>query len=498
MRTKIMNTCASIAMAVLPAAGQNSLVVHTDGNDFSYPIKNIELITLGDNGISIHATDVFNYAYDGITSLTFAEGMAGDVTADGKVDVADVNAVINIILKTKTSDDYIGNADLNNDNKIDVSDVNEIINMILKSGSTEHNAAAGRMLVYNNSGNTDVFATSNIVNVTFTTVNDVTTTITLINADEASVRARITRNGDCKRYQVACYPTSEAPSADALETYIQENKKFDRKANGSVEFIDLLPETDYVLASLAYDEYNLPCEITTLNFTTDAIGQLPAAQVGDYFYRDGTWSTELKTNKTPIGIVFSTTPTEADQAQGFTHGYAIALHDAGTAAWSTQGSENESGISISSENDADLNDREGRTHTATLLATPDIHPAAVMAGAFSATPQGTSGWFIPSTGQWLDICHNLGGLDLTAVTRDSNGIPSWNKEITASCVAAINARLATAGNGNYTALNQSYYWTSSERSVASAYYIYINTQYYMSLQTYYKDNQFTVRPAIAF
>ena len=155
MRTIIMTTCASIAMAVLPAAGQNSLVVHTDGNDFSYPIKNIELITLGDNGISIHATDVFNYAYDGITSLTFAEGMAGDVTADGKVDVADVNAVINIILKTKTSDDYIGNADLNNDNKIDVSDVNEIINMILKTGTSEHTAAAGRMLVYNNSGNTD-------------------------------------------------------------------------------------------------------------------------------------------------------------------------------------------------------------------------------------------------------------------------------------------------------------------------------------------------------
>ncbi|MBR1803626.1 MAG: dockerin type I repeat-containing protein [Muribaculaceae bacterium] len=57
----------------------------------------------------------------------------GDVDGDGKVDVSDVNAVINIILKTKTAADYTGVADVDGDGKIDVSDVNEIINIILKT-----------------------------------------------------------------------------------------------------------------------------------------------------------------------------------------------------------------------------------------------------------------------------------------------------------------------------------------------------------------------------
>ncbi|MBO4871078.1 MAG: hypothetical protein J5565_03740 [Muribaculaceae bacterium] len=55
----------------------------------------------------------------------------GDVNGDGKVDVADVNCAINIILEIKTPEDYVGNADLNGDGKVDVSDVNLIINIIL-------------------------------------------------------------------------------------------------------------------------------------------------------------------------------------------------------------------------------------------------------------------------------------------------------------------------------------------------------------------------------
>ena len=57
----------------------------------------------------------------------------GDVDGDGKVDISDVNACINIILELKTEADYKGNADLTGDGKVDISDVNEIINIILAS-----------------------------------------------------------------------------------------------------------------------------------------------------------------------------------------------------------------------------------------------------------------------------------------------------------------------------------------------------------------------------
>ena len=61
-----------------------------------------------------------------------APGILGDLDSSGIVDVEDVNAAINIILKLNTMADYPGNGDMNGDNKIDVEDVNAIINIILK------------------------------------------------------------------------------------------------------------------------------------------------------------------------------------------------------------------------------------------------------------------------------------------------------------------------------------------------------------------------------
>ncbi|MBO7609377.1 MAG: hypothetical protein J6S96_04155 [Muribaculaceae bacterium] len=59
------------------------------------------------------------------------EPIVGDVTGDSIIDVEDVNAAINIILKKKTVDDYPGNADVTGEGVIDVEDVNAIINIIL-------------------------------------------------------------------------------------------------------------------------------------------------------------------------------------------------------------------------------------------------------------------------------------------------------------------------------------------------------------------------------
>ena len=67
-----------------------------------------------------------------LTALTaHAANIPGDLTGDNKVDVADVNAIINVILELQT-DPYIQTrADINGDGKVDVSDVNLLINVIL-------------------------------------------------------------------------------------------------------------------------------------------------------------------------------------------------------------------------------------------------------------------------------------------------------------------------------------------------------------------------------
>ena len=59
------------------------------------------------------------------------EGIVGDIDGSGMIDVEDVNATINIILKLKNISDYPGNGDMDGNGMIDVEDVNTIINKIL-------------------------------------------------------------------------------------------------------------------------------------------------------------------------------------------------------------------------------------------------------------------------------------------------------------------------------------------------------------------------------
>jgi surface protein len=57
--------------------------------------------------------------------------LRGDVNNDGKVDVTDVNIVVNIILGKDQASNYDGRADVNNSGGVDVSDVNTIVNIVL-------------------------------------------------------------------------------------------------------------------------------------------------------------------------------------------------------------------------------------------------------------------------------------------------------------------------------------------------------------------------------
>lgn len=57
--------------------------------------------------------------------------LRGDVNNDGKVDIADVNIVVNIILGKDSADNYGGRADVNSVDGIDIADVNAIVNIIL-------------------------------------------------------------------------------------------------------------------------------------------------------------------------------------------------------------------------------------------------------------------------------------------------------------------------------------------------------------------------------
>lgn len=59
-------------------------------------------------------------------------GIRGDLDNNAIIDVEDVNAAINIILKINSINDYPGNGDIDDNGFIDVEDVNHIINFILQ------------------------------------------------------------------------------------------------------------------------------------------------------------------------------------------------------------------------------------------------------------------------------------------------------------------------------------------------------------------------------
>ena len=97
---------------------------------FTEPVR-FRITRTAGNKNSMLIIDDFAIHYTG-ELRPISEGILGDLDDSGIVDVEDVNAAINIILKLKTMADYPGNADMDGNGMIDVEDVNAIINIILK------------------------------------------------------------------------------------------------------------------------------------------------------------------------------------------------------------------------------------------------------------------------------------------------------------------------------------------------------------------------------
>ncbi len=74
---------------------------------------------------------------NGIAAYTLTAGVLGDVNGDGKVDIADVNAVINMMLGLTPSPSPEGEgspADVTGDSQVDIADINAVINIMLGKG----------------------------------------------------------------------------------------------------------------------------------------------------------------------------------------------------------------------------------------------------------------------------------------------------------------------------------------------------------------------------
>lgn len=126
---------ASIAMTSQATVYESLTFVKTDGAKVTFAVEGLT-ITFDDYAhaviINEETSATLNLAE--LECMYFANGedyLQGDVNGDGEVNVADFNALIDIILGGQTDDTTAQRADVNQDKEVNVADANALIDIIL-------------------------------------------------------------------------------------------------------------------------------------------------------------------------------------------------------------------------------------------------------------------------------------------------------------------------------------------------------------------------------
>jgi len=108
----------------------NKAWTHLEYDLSSYAGENIYV------GVEAVSTNCIGAFYDNF-EFAHLNILVGDVNGDGEVNIADVNAIISIILGNSTAADYSGVSDVNADGEINIADANAIIAIILGNEDKE-------------------------------------------------------------------------------------------------------------------------------------------------------------------------------------------------------------------------------------------------------------------------------------------------------------------------------------------------------------------------
>lgn len=188
---------------------------------------------------------------------------------------------------------------------------------------------------------------------------------------------------------------------------------------------------------VANGEENVTSKRVKQRFTADEL------KIGDYFYSDGTWSDgglrkiyadgsmhidyykpgPLR-GKTVVGIVFQTDKSRIGKkekeklgGEDKVHGLVMAVKNANAAEkviWSNELRYLDllNDCVSKSNNYSDINGYGNCESIRSLEGNFDKYPALQAVDGYNTTcpvPTTTTGWYLPSSGQWWDILQNLGG-----------------------------------------------------------------------------------------
>ena len=188
---------------------------------------------------------------------------------------------------------------------------------------------------------------------------------------------------------------------------------------------------------VANGEENVTSKRVKQRFTADEL------KIGDYFYSDGTWSdgglrkiyadgsmhidyykpVPLR-GKTVVGIVFQTDKSRIGKkekeklgGENKAHGLVMAVKNANAAEkviWSNESRYLDllNDCVSKSDNYSDISGYGNCESIRSLEGNFDKYPALQAVDGYNTTcpvPTTTTGWYLPSSGQWWDILQNLGG-----------------------------------------------------------------------------------------
>ena len=252
-----------------------------------------------------------------------------------------------------------------------------------------------------------------------TLVPEISLNVTVTELTFSSVKFEI----ELKNVRRAAYMLCDAGATTTADEVLADGVKIGAEDGKMAYVVDGLEvTTTYQIAVAVIDLAMDKTELVTVEFTTR---NRPAPRVGDFYYADGTWSSQLDVAANPIGVVFYTGKHTTDSASykmkdGATamdefHGYVVAAWDATYNA--SNGSNNDaawgaSGVNVGTS--TSLQDFMGYSNSMKVLAAangvlensssdnyPAFYYAMVKYEESYPAPSASSGWFLPSAYQLL-------------------------------------------------------------------------------------------------
>lgn len=200
----------------------------------------------------------------------------------------------------------------------------------------------------------------------------------------------------------------------------------------NVKRIILLLISSFVLAYIYLGCKSLSKWISTTSSTSSesVFRSSDTAQIGDYYYSDGSVSSELQTSKECIGLVYSISTDAIEHYSDYTHGRIVAFEDASVYKQAWQ------------DNPYDIDDFPNYTWNNRMSIFTDyggygyIYDEAYpqlyindLCKKFRKYGSGISDWYVPTAGQWAEILENIGQVKIDNLLKFDGEKASENLQI---------------------------------------------------------------------